>query len=309
MSTSTSIKRILRSGFVNFWRNSFVSIAAIFVMVVTLFVIGSLIFLSAILDATLVQIKDQVDVNVYFVTNAETDAIMALKKSIEALPEVKLVEYTSREEALEEFRARYESDQLTLQALDELVDNPLGASLAIKAKEPSQYAGIATFLGEQGTVSSDGSALIDVVNYEKNKVVIDRLSAIIGAASRVGLIVTIVFIFASVLITFNTIRLVIYTARDEIGVMRLVGASNIFARGPFVVEGVLYGLFSAVIVLVLFWPLTYWLGSVTADYFGNIQIFSYYISNFSYIFFVIVGSGILLGGFSSWLAVRKYLTV
>ena len=309
MSASTSIKRILRSGFVNFWRNSFVSLAAIFVMVVTLFVIGSLIFLSAILDATLAQIKDKVDVNVYFVTTAETDSIMALKKSLEALPEVRLVEYTSREDALAEFRARHENDQLTLQALDELVDNPLGASLAIKAKEPSQYAGIATFLEEQGTASRSGTAFIEKVNYAQNKVVIDRLSRIIDASSRVGLIVTIVFILASVLITFNTIRLVIYTARDEIGVMRLVGASNIFARGPFVVEGILYGVFSAIIVLVLFWPITYWLGSMTQEFFGNIQIFSYYISNFAYICFVIVGSGILLGGFSSWLAVRKYLTV
>lgn len=305
----TTVKRILKSGFVSFWRNSFVSLASIFVMVVTLFVIGSLLFLSAVLDSALAQIKDKVDVNVYFVTDAEEGAILSLKKAVEALPEVRAVEYVSRDTALAEFRARHEDDQLTLQALDELGENPLGASLAIKAKEPSQYEGIANFLTEQGTIASGGSSIIDKVNYFQNKVVIDRLTKIIDAANRVGVAITVVFVLASIMITFNTIRLAIYTSREEIGVMRLVGASNMYTRGPFVVEGMMYGAFSAVIVLVLFWPITYWLGPATEEFFGNINLFTYYIQNFAYIFFVILGSGIVLGALSSWLAVRKYLRV
>jgi cell division transport system permease protein len=303
-----TFKRIVRSGFVNFWRNSFVSAAAIFVMVVTLFVIGSLIFLSAILDSALEQIKDKVDVNVYFLTTASEEDIARLKESLLALPDVRSVEYTTREKALEEFKIRQQGDQLILQALEELGDNPLGAYLSIKAKEPSQYASIAKFLEEQSEAQG-ANAIIDTINYKNNKDIIARLSAIIDVSSRVGVIVTVVFVLASVLITFNTIRLAIYTAREEIGVMRLVGASNLFARGPYVVEGVIYGVFAAILVLVLFWPITYWLGPQTQVYFGNIDIFQYYIREFPFIFFVTMGSGIVLGAFSSWLAVRKYLTV
>jgi cell division transport system permease protein len=280
-------------------------------MVVTLFVIGSLIFFSAILDTVLTYTKDKVDVNVYFVTSASEESILALKRAVEALPEVELVEYSTREQELDAFRKRHENDQLTLQALDELGENPLGAALAIKTKEPSQYEGVAEFLTEQGTVQSDGSSIVDKVNYYQNKEVIDQLTRIIAAAETTGMIVTIVFIFASVLITFNTIRLAIYVSREEIGIMRLVGASNFYARGPFVIEGMMYGAFAAVIVLVLFWIITFWLGSKTEVFFGemNINIFSYYVSNFAKIFFVIVLSGVGLGAVSSWLAVRKYLKV
>ncbi len=309
MSTSAvTFKRIVRSGFVNFWRNSFVSAAAIFVMVVTLFVIGSLIFLSAVLASALDQIKDKVDVNVYFLTTAPEEDITRLKDALVALPDVREVAYTTREQALEDFKKRQQNDQLILQALEELGDNPLGAYISIKAKEPSQYASIAKYLEEQSEVQGANS-IIDKINYKDNKAIIERLSAIIDASSRVGFIITIVFVLASVLITFNTIRLAIYTAREEIGVMRLVGASNFFARGPYVVEGVIYGVFAAIIVLVLFWPITFWLGPATQTYFGNIDIFQYYIQEFPFIFFVTMGSGIGLGAFSSWLAVRKYLTV
>lgn len=306
-----TLKRILKSGFISFWRNSFVSFASIYVMVVTLFVIGSLIFFSAILDTVLAYTKDKVDVNVYFVTKATEESILALKKSVEALPEVEEVSYSTREQELADFRKRHENDQLTLQALDELGENPLGAALAIKTKEPSQYEGVAKFLTEQGTAQSDGSSIVDKVNYYQNKDVIDQLTRIINAAETAGTIVTVVFVCASVLITFNTIRLAIYVSREEIGIMRLVGASNFYARGPFIVEGMMYGIFAAVIVLVLFWIITFYLGEKTENFFGdmNINVFTYYVSNFANIFFVVVFSGIGLGAVSSWLAVRKYLKV
>src|SRR5690606_3265126 len=134
------------------------------------------------------------------------------------------VRYISRNEALETFRQRHEGDELTIQALDELGDNPLGASLAIRAKETSQYEGIASFLDQQQDVSNPDSIIIDRVNYYDNKAAIDKLTSIVEAVEQFGYITMIVLVAASVLITFNTIRLAIYTAREEISVMRLVGA-------------------------------------------------------------------------------------
>lgn len=298
----TSFKRTIRSGFVGFWRNAFVSLAAIFVMMVTLFTIGAVLFLGQLLEVSLSQIKDKVDINVYFTTDAADGDMMALKSSLEALSEVEEVTYISREEALQAFASRHEDDTLTLQALEELGENPLGAALRVRTKETSQYEGVAAFLAEQET---DG-AFIDRVNYAQNKEAIDRLSAIISAVERVSYFTTITLIVASILITFNTVRLAIYTSREEISVMRLVGASNMFIRGPFLLQGLMYGVVAGILTLLLFYPLTLWLGEGTAAFF-ELDIFEYYVRNFAYVFLIIIGSGMLLGTISSGLAIARYL--
>jgi cell division transport system permease protein len=303
----TTTKRILKSGFFNFWRNGFVSLSAVLIMIVTLFVIGSVIFLSAIFDSSLTAIRDKVDVNVYFVTGASEEDILSIKSSVEALPEVASVTYVSREEALEKFRERHQDDQFTIQALNELSDNPLGASLNIKAKEPSQYEGIAQFLQGDNILSKEGQPIVDKINYFQNKTAIDKLTQIIDSSERLGFILTLLLVFISILITFNTIRLVIYISREEISVMRLVGASSSYVRGPFVIGGILYGFIAAVFTLVLFYPLTFWLGGLTEKFFIGLNVFDYYVGNFGQIFFIIASAGILIGGISSYLAVMRYL--
>jgi cell division transport system permease protein len=305
----TSLKRIFRSGIIDFWRNSFVSLASVFVITVTLFVIGSLVFLRAVLDSSLAQLKEKVDVNVYFVTSAAEEDILGIKSSLEQMPEVAEVEYVSRDEALVRFRERHENDELTLQALDELDDNPLGAVLNVSAKDPSHYESIARFLETSNALSSDGVPIIDTINFFQNEVAIEKIASIITSSERLGLGITLLLIILSVLITFNTIRLAIYTARDEIAVMRLVGASNTYVRGPFVIEGIVAGFIAAVVSLALFYPLALWLGPITENFFSGINIFEYYMANLLEMIMLIIGAGILLGALSSFLAVKKYLRV
>ncbi len=302
----TSFKRTVRSGFVGFWRNAFVSLAAIFVMMVTLLVIGSVLFLNQLLEKALVQIADKVDINVYFTTDAVPDEILVLKKSLESLPEVDQVSYVSREEALQAFQERHGNDQPTIQALQELGGNPLGATLRVRTKETSQYESIASFLEEKAKNGPTDHGFIDHVNYAQNKGAITKLTGIIDAIQRVSLIATIILVAASILITFNTVRLAIYTAREEITVMRLVGAGNMFIRGPFVLQGLMYGAVAGVITLALFYPITLWLGESTKSFF-ELSIFEYYVQNFGHIFLVIIGSGMLLGTVSSILAITRYL--
>ena len=301
-------KRIIKSGFVSFWRNGVVSFAAILVMTMTLFVLGSILFVNATLDASLNQIRDKVDINVYFTTTAPENDILALKSSLETLPEVSDVDYVSREQALEQFKLRHENDQLTLQALEELGENPLGANLNIKAKETSQYEGIAEFLESENALSTvDDTPIIDKVNYLQNKTAIDKLSKIIDSSEKFGFVIILILVVASLIITFNTVRLAIYTSKDEISVMKLVGASNSYIRGPFVFEGVMYGIVASLVTLIMFYPLTVWLGPLTENFFSDLNLFDYYVDNFSKIFFIILGSGVLLGALSSYIAVWKYL--
>lgn len=304
----TGVKRIIRSGFVGFWRNGYVSLAAIFVMTITLAVIAGIMLMDVLLTKSLEQIQSKVDINVYMVTTADEASIFALKTSLEALPDVAEVTYTSREAALEEFRNRHKNDELTIQALEELGENPLGASLAIRADETSQYESIAQFLDTQRALENPEAPLIDRINFNQNKNAIDKLTSIINAADQSGKIAMIVLIVSSILISFNTIRLAIYTAREEISIMRLVGASNMFIRGPLILQGVMYGLVAGVLALLIVYPVALYLGPGTEAFFG-LNIFNYFVTNFGYLFGVIVGSGILLGTVSSALAVARYLRV
>ncbi len=301
-----TLKRIIKAGFINFKRNGLISWAAVLVVTITLSVITSLILLQAVLHFSLDQIKNKVDVTIYFTTGASEDKIMALKSSLEKLSEVASISYTSDEEALKAFRERHKDDYPTIQALDEIKDNPLGAYLNVKAKEISQYETIANFLKSDDTLVLGSASIIDKINYYQNKLVIDRLNNIISGAQKLGFLITLLLIFISIIITFNTIRLTIFISRDEIGVMRLVGASKMGVRGPFMVEGAIYSIVATIITLLIFWPVTAWLGRNMTSFLG-LNVYDYYVSNFFQIFAIILLSGILLGMISSFLAIRKYL--
>ena len=303
------LKRIIRTGFFNFWRNSTVSLASVLVMMVTLLVIGLVSFSGAILDTTLAELRNKIDINVTFVTTADETDILNIKHSLETLSEVFLVTYVSRDEALTAFKERHSSDQPILSALDELGENPLGAVLNVKARDPSQYASVAEFLGSGNVLSSDGITIIDRINYFQNKAAIDKLIGVIASADRLGFALTLFLVVISILIAFNTIRLTIYIARDEISVMRLVGASTTYIQGPFVVVGIIYGVTAGLLTLLLLLPITNFLGGTTENFFIGFNLFSYYLRHFLEITFIIIVSGVFIGALSSILAIRKYLKV
>jgi len=304
----TAFKRIVKAGFTGFWRNAFVSAAAIFVMTVALFVIGSTLMIDTLLKVSLQNIQQKVDINVYFVPTADQAAIDQLQVSLEALPDVVEVLYTSRDQALEEFSIRHRNDKTIMQGLEELGENPLGASLSIRAAETSQYEGIAAFLDQQQAQEDPRSPLIGEINFLKNREAIDRLTSIIAAVENASYITLTVLILASVLITFNTIRLAIYTSREEISVMRLVGASNTFIRGPFVLQGIMYGVVAGILALLIMYPLIVWLGPATESFF-QFNIFTHFVTEFGTLSLTLVGTGIVLGMVSSVLAITRYLRV
>src|SRR3989338_8561354 len=302
----TNLRRIIKAGFTNFRRGGLVSWAAVLIVTITLSVITALVLLQAVLSYSLAQIKDKVDVTIYFNVGAPEDQITLLKSSLEKLPEVAEVTYTSAEEALALFRERHKDDYPTIQALDEIKENPLGAYLNIRAREVSQYETIANFLKSDNALTLGGEGIVDKVNYHQNKIVIDRLNSIISGAQKLGFLITLILIVISIIITFNTIRLTIFISKEEIGVMRLVGASNTGIRGPFMVEGAIYGVVATLVTLFIFWPITHFLGKSMTEFWG-LNLYDYYLSNFLQILILVLLSGVLLGMISSFLAIRKYL--
>ena len=302
-------KRTILAGLRGFYRNRTVSLSSIFILTITLSIITSFYLCRAVFDYTLDQVKEKVDVRVYFTTDATEQQVTEVKAKLLGLTDVKTVTYVTREQALSDFKKKHEGDQLTLQALDELGTNPFGASLSIIAKDTSRYEAIASQLSEGSGLLGDAKGVIDKVNYYQIKDSIDKLNSIIGWTNTVGFWLSIVFVLMSCMIVYNTIRLAIFVYRDEIAVMKLVGASNMFIRGPFIVESLLYSLVATVITLALFFPATIWVTKKTVFFFEGLNINAFYTSHFLELAGTLILFSALLTVISSLLAVRKYLKV
>jgi cell division transport system permease protein len=271
-------------------------------MILALLVFEGLIIFGVITKTALAVIQDKIDISVYFKTTAPEDEILRVKKSLESLVEVKKVEYISREKALDIFRATHINDNTISEALNELEENPLSASLNVKAHDPKQYATIASYLN-----NNSFSGLVDKVTYYQNQVVIERLTAMIDTAERGGFFLTIFLSLVAGLVVFNTVRLAIYTNREEINIMRLVGASNKFIRGPYIVEGILYGLISAAASVVISIPLVYTASPYVAILIPEMNLYEYFYSNIFSLFGYLIVFGIVLAVASSAVSIRKYL--
>jgi cell division transport system permease protein len=306
---TTLTRRIVTAGLRGFYRNRTVSLSSIFILTITLSIITAFFLSRAIFDYTLDQITQKVDVRIYFTTDASEAEISDVKAKLMGLPQVKSVTYTSREQALSDFREKHAGDQLTLQALDELGSNPFGASLSVVAKDTSQYQAIAEEISSDTGLLGGSQGSVDKINYYQLKDSIDKLNNIIGWTNTVGFWLSMVFILMSCMIVYNTIRLAIFVYRDEIAVMKLVGASNMFIRGPFIVEAILYAFAATVITLLMYWPGTIWVTKKTVFFFEGMNIHAYFVTHFFQLVGLLLLSGIVLAVISSLLAVRKYLKV
>ncbi len=299
----TVISRIFQFGLKNFRRNGWLSMATIAIMTVALFVFGSLIIFGVITDRAASSIQDKIDISVYFNTNTSEDQILNIQQSLEGLSEVQSVNYVSRDQALAIFKQNHANDPTVSQAINELDTNPLEASLNVKAKDPSQYAAIAQYLSSPDiTQYLDGQP-----SYYNNQTVIERLAKIVKMVETGGFVIALLLAIIAGLVAFNTIRLAIYSNREEIGVMRVVGASNALVRGPYVVEGVLCGAISTVISLILIAPILYFVSPYLDVFIPGLSIFQYFYSHILRFLLYELLFGVVIGGLSSFIAVRRYL--
>lgn len=299
-----TFKRIVRSGFNNFKRNSWLSFATITIMFLALFVIEGVFIFSVLTDHAISTLQDKIDISVYFKKETPENEILLVQERLIVLEEVRSVEYISENEALSRFKTRHADNPILLESLSELDDNPLQASLNIKAKVPDQYASIAAFL-ERG----DFNNLIEKINYFQNKDVIERLSRITLTLRNSGIGLSLVLALIAMLVAFNSIRMAIYTSREEIGIMRLVGGAQGFVRGPYLIEGLLYGLCAALVAVAVFYPVTIFLSPKVAVLLPEINLSQYYLNNIFQISITLIGIGVMLGVLSSAIAIRRYLKI
>jgi len=300
----TFLFRIIKNGWQEFWRNQLVSGIAIVIMMVALMILTFTYFFYYTSGRTLEILKEKVDIAVYFKQEVPEDEILKIKNALESLEEVKKVEYISKERALQEFKERHKDDEVIIASLEELGENPLEASLNIKAHHPEDYSLITKYLEDEKF-----SSLIDKITYSQNQLAINRLTKIVNSL-EVGIILICIFALLIVFIViFNTIRLAIFSKKEEIEIMRLVGASNTFIRGPFLVTGVLYGLFGSLLAMVIVFLSIKAFSPYLHSFIPEINLYQYFLKNFFKIFFWQTLLGVFLGVFSSFFAVRRYLNI
>ncbi len=300
----TSFKRIFRSGWTSFSRDGELSAATIFILVMAIFLISSLFLLKDVSRFLITNLQEKADISVYFKRDALEEDILKAKDNISNVPEIKKIEYVSREEAKEIFVKKHENDPDLIAAVEEVGGNPFLASLNINAFEASQYTAIANLLE-----SSNFKDLVEKVDYYQRKPIIERIFSLTSLLNKSGIIFSVILIIIAILVTFNTIRLAIYNFREEIGIQKLVGASNWFIRGPFVVHGVISGIFAVFITLSIFSLVCWYLSPKIAFFFPDLNIFQFFANDIWMIILIQFAAGILLGAISSIIAVRKCLKV
>lgn len=297
-----SLQRIIKSGVISFRRNSVLSLAAIGVMTLTLSGVTSLMLLRVTTNHVVAALRDKVDISVYFTLEASEDEILKLRQELQGLSEVKDIEYVSQDEAIVRFKERYQNNRVVLEALNEVEKNPLPSSFNIRAHQASQYAAISQFLENDRF-----KPLVNKVNYYENQQMIQRLFSLTNIISRSGLILSIILAAIAILVAFNTIRLAIYNLKEEIAVMRLVGAGNWFIRGPFIVMGSLAGIIAAGITMAMFYVIVYYISPKIEMFVPGLSLWTYYNANLLQIFLAQIGIGIGLGVVSSIVAMNNYL--
>lgn len=305
----TTLRRIFKAGVVNLGRNLSLAIAAIAVMVVTLTGVLLSVVVGAAFNNTITQLTDKIDISMYIADNAPQTAVDDLVKDLQNRADVKSAEYISKEEALDNFRES-EQDNDKLQEAITQTDNPLPASIRIQPVDPDNIQTIKAFLDKPEHVKLQDPQAGTSYSGDR-KTAIDKITHATNLLGRIGVITIAVFGVVSVLIIFNTIQMAIFNRRDELTIMRLLGASNSFIRGPFIVESMLYGVIAALISVLLINSL-FLVSSSTlqASSLGLLDIeyaSTYFKEHFWLILLMQLGVGILIGAVSSTIATRRYL--
>ncbi|MFC1630057.1 cell division protein FtsX [Patescibacteria group bacterium] len=301
---TVAVKRIIKAGLMNFKRQTALSLATVSIMTMTIFLVTSLFLLQGMTSFLVSELQERVDVSVYFKQDSLEEDILKLKEELAETEEVKSVEYVSKEEALEKFIERHKDEPILIESLNEVGENPLLASLSIKAWQANQYEAISTFL-EFGPYQG----IIEKVGYFQNKDVIERIFEVSSNINLVGIIFSVILGIVAVLVAFNTTRLAIYSSREEISVMRLVGASNWFVRGPFIVQGIIVGIVATLLTILIATAGIFLLNTRIEFFIPGFSLLGYFKSHFFLLLFVQLLTGVGLGVVSSFIAVRKYLKV
>lgn len=268
--------------------------------------VTGLFFFQGIAGYLTSEIQNKIDITAYFKDGTQEQDILNVKdKIIKMSPNIKNVEYVSKDQALALFNEKHQNNPVLAQALQEVGSNPFLPSLNITTNgDPLQYQEVSNILE-----TADFSKLIDKVDFSEKKSTIEKVYSITRNINMFGLLLGIVLIIVAVLVVFNTVKLAIENSKEEISTMRIVGASNWFIRGPFIIQGIIYGIIAFLICILLSGLSAYFLAPKISVVLPGFDMFSYYLTNWWIFVLIQLGFGIAVGAVSSFIVVKKYLDI
>ncbi len=299
MKLLTSLKRVVKFGWQNFYRDKGLSVVSIFVLVITISLFTFMFLLRGVSDAIIADIEDKADMTIDFEVMVKEEKILEIKDEIAEEFNINGMEYVSREDARVEFIERFGDRPSIMESLEE-VGNPFPASINIKAGDPQIYQEVSDFLEETYP------ELIYAADFHGRRDVIHGIFMVTEEVRNGVLISSIIFGIIAFLLVLNTIKLAIYGMKEEIHVMGLVGSSNMFIQGSFITQGALLGIFSAVVSFVLFLVIAFLIPE-TYNITFDMNLYRYLLSNIPVVAMVQILLGAGLGIISSFLATMRHL--
>jgi len=300
-----SFLRIIKFALQDMYRNMSLSLMTVLILILMLLSINTFVVINIITTEAVNTVKEQIDVSVYFAYDANDEQIEEVKEYIGSFPEVTEVKYLTREEVLADFKTKHADNKDIMASLDELTDNPLGPTMIVKTRDPKDYGKVITAL-----TIPEYESIVEAKTFGDTEKAINRIHTITTQVEKFALALSILFAIIAFLIIFNTVRVAIYTQRIEISIKKLVGATNWFVRGPYLIESFVFSIVSLAITYVLVVVLLNIMDPYITIVFGREMILrDYYSANLLFLLLVQFASVLFLNIFSSLLAMRKHLKV
>ncbi len=300
-----SFFRIIKFAFQDIGRNFGLSLMTILILILMLLSVNTLFIIQVLTEEATESIKSQIDVSIYFDSDSTEEEIEEITQFVNSFPEVVEVILHDREFVLEEFKKAHAGNEEILSSLEELDENPLGPTMVVKTKTPSDYQNVIAALN-----IPEYEHVVESKTFADTESAITKIDNITTQVERFTIALSVFFGFIAFLIIFNTIRVAIYTQRVEISIKKLVGATNSFVRGPYIVESLIFSIISTIVtyVLVLF------IASVIDPYIGVVFakgafLTNYYLDNIIALASIQFVGVFILTLFSSMLAMRRHLRV
>jgi cell division transport system permease protein len=305
---TTNLGRVIKFGFQNFKRNAWLSVVTVLILSLAIFMVSLLVTVQIVGNKAIDTVLQKVDVTVFFTQNTSTDQLETISHQLDERDDVVSVNTITADQAYENFKRDNKDDPIILESLEALDLNPLGPAIVLKANKLDDYPEILKLF--------DTEAVRPLIqdkdrDFESKQLVIRRLSDFVGQLRKIGLILVSIFALIACLVMYNTIRITIYTHRDEIGIMKLVGASNSFVRAPFIVESMLYAVSASIVTALLYYPAVVLATPVINRFFEGYDFnLLIYIQGIIWTLILLqMGAAVLLSIISAALAVGRYVRV
>ncbi|MFB6226430.1 MAG: cell division protein FtsX [Candidatus Paceibacteria bacterium] len=298
-----SFFRIIKFAFQDIYRNLSLSFMTILILVLMLLSINTLVVINVFTDKATDLVKSQIDISVYFQKDAPSEKIDEIKEYVSNFSEVETAKLKTPEENLQEFKQEYKGNEKILSSIEELEQNPLGATLIIKTTDPGDYNKIIEALSVP-----EYKDVIESKTFSNTQKAINRIQEITSQVERFSLALSVLFAVIAFVIIFNTIRVAIYTQRTEISIKKLVGATNWFVRGPYLFQGLFFSVVSVAITAGLVFLAVKFIDPYIATIFQEqAMLTNYFRSNIMLLFGAQLAAVLVLTWISSLFAMRRHL--